>query len=54
VAKAPAKASPREVKFGKPAPRLVHEKRTSQGLKHRPKNKDARRNWKAYRGQGRP
>ncbi len=27
-------------------------KRTSQGLYHKPKNKDARRNWKKYRGQG--
>lgn len=29
-------------------------KRTSQGLQHKPKSKHARKNWKAYRGQGRP
>ena len=29
-------------------------KRTSQGLYDKPKNKGARRNWKKYRGQGRP
>lgn len=28
-------------------------KRTSQGLYHKPKNKNARRHWKMYRGQGR-
>jgi len=28
-------------------------KRTSIGIKHKPKNKHARKNWKAYRGQGR-
>ncbi len=27
-------------------------KRTSQGLYHKPKNKDSRKNWKRYRGQG--
>lgn len=31
-----------------------HRKRTSQGLKDFPKNKKKRKNWKAYRGQGRP
>lgn len=29
-------------------------KRTSIGGKHMPLNKHKRRNWKAYRGQGRP
>jgi len=29
-------------------------KRTSQGINNRPKNKHARKNWKAYRQQGRP
>lgn len=28
-------------------------KRTSAGGKWKPKNKHARKNWKAYRGQGR-
>lgn len=28
-------------------------KRTSQGIKFKPKNKNKRRHWKAYRGQGR-
>lgn len=27
-------------------------KRTSQGTDHKPKNKHARKNFKAYRGQG--
>lgn len=27
-------------------------KRTSQGVRNRPKNKHARKNWKRYRGQG--
>lgn len=34
--------------------RLPIEKRTSQGIKHKPKGKHARKNWKPYRGQGRP
>lgn len=34
--------------------KLTVKKRTSQGLKHKPKSKHARKNWKAYRGQGRP
>lgn len=34
--------------------KLPVPKRTSQGRDHRPKNKHKRRNWKAYRGQGRP
>jgi hypothetical protein len=29
------------------------EKRTSQGVDNRPKNKHTRKNWKRYRGQGR-
>jgi hypothetical protein len=28
------------------------KKRTSIGTKHRPKNKNKRRSWKKYRGQG--
>lgn len=34
--------------------RMGPSKRTSQGLYDRPKNKGARRNFKRYRGQGRP
>lgn len=30
------------------------EKRTSQGIDHKPKNKHKRKNWKRYVGQGRP
>jgi stalled ribosome alternative rescue factor ArfA len=30
------------------------EKRTSQGTYDKPKNKHARKNFKLYRGQGRP
>jgi len=29
-------------------------KRTSQGVDNKPKGKHKRKNWKAYRGQGRP
>jgi hypothetical protein len=29
-------------------------KRTSIGIANKPKGKHARKNWKAYRGQGRP
>ncbi len=29
------------------------EKRTSQGVGDKPKNKHKRKNWKPYRGQGR-
>lgn len=32
--------------------RLPISKRTSISLKHRPKNKHARKNFKRYRGQG--
>lgn len=33
---------------------LPISKRTSQGIKDKPKGKHARKRWKAYRGQGRP
>jgi hypothetical protein len=38
----------------KPARKQPVSKRTSIGLQDRPKNKHSRKNWKAYRGQGRP
>lgn len=31
---------------------LTVSKRTSQGRRHKPKGKHARKNWKRYRGQG--
>jgi hypothetical protein len=34
--------------------RMPVVKRTSQGIDNKPKGKHARKNWKAYRGQGRP
>ncbi len=52
MAKAPAKAAPRQVKFAKPEPRLKRYKKTSIGRHAKPTNKHKRRMFKPYVGQG--
>jgi ATP-dependent protease HslVU (ClpYQ) peptidase subunit len=53
VARAPVKLAPRpQIKLTKPEPPPRKYKRTAIGRHARPKNKDARRGFKPYRGQG--